>query len=120
MPILGSIVKRAIELRGKMPAIFSTKDPETVQRRELRKLLRKAAPTAFGEHYGFSEMIRTNNLVAHFQQKVPLYDYNNIFRDWWFRSLNGEPFVCWPGRVKYFALSSGTSEASSKYIPVTN
>ena len=65
-------------------------------------------------------MIRTNNLVAHFQQKVPLYDYNNIFRDWWFRSLNGEPFVCWPGRVKYFALSSGTSEASSKYIPVTN
>jgi hypothetical protein len=120
MPILGSIVKRAIELRGKMPAIFSTKDPETVQRRELRKLLRKAAPTAFGEHYVFSEMIRTNNLVAHFQQKVPLYDYNNIFRDWWFRSLNGEPFVCWPGRVKYFALSSGTSEASSKYIPVTN
>jgi len=39
---------------------------------------------------------------------------------WWYRSINGEPFVCWPGKVKYFALSSGTSEASSKYIPVTN
>lgn len=120
MPILGSIVKRAIELRNRMPAIFSTKDPEKVQRRELRKLLRKASPTAFGEHFGFSEMIRSNNLVAQFQEKVPLYDYNHIFRDWWYRSLNGEPFVCWPGRVKYFALSSGTSEASSKYIPVTS
>jgi hypothetical protein len=28
--------------------------------------------------------------------------------------------VCWPGKVKYFALSSGTSESSSKHIPVTN
>ena len=27
--------------------------------------------------------------------------------------------VCWPGKIEYFALSSGTSEASSKYIPIT-
>jgi hypothetical protein len=33
--------------------------------------------------------------------------------------LEGARNVCWPGRVKYFALSSGTSESSSKYIPVT-
>lgn len=120
MPILGSIVKRAIELKSKMPVIFSTGEPEKVQRRELRKLLHKASSTAFGEHFGFSEIIRSNNLVSQYQQGVPLYDYNQIFRDWWFRSLNGEPFVCWPGKVKYFALSSGTSEASSKYIPVTS
>ena len=31
----------------------------------------------------------------------------------------GEADVCWPGKVKYFALSSGTSETSSKYIPIT-
>ncbi|MEE4178686.1 MAG: GH3 auxin-responsive promoter family protein [Bacteroides sp.] len=120
MPILGSIIKRAIELKGRMPVIFSTREPEKVQRRELKKLLRKASSTAFGEHFGFSEMIRANDLVSQYQKRVPLYDYNQIFRDWWFRSLNGEPFVCWPGKVKYFALSSGTSEASSKYIPVTN
>ena len=119
-PILGSIVKRAIELRSKMPVIFSIKDPETVQRRELKKLMRKAAGTAFGEHFGFSEMIRSHNLVNDFQKRIPLYDYNQIFRDWWYRSLNGESFVCWPGKVRYFALSSGTSEASSKYIPVTS
>lgn len=57
--------------------------------------------------------------MADFQKKVPLYDYNSMFRKWWYRALNGEAFVSWPGRVKYFALTSGTSEASSKQIPVT-
>jgi hypothetical protein len=33
--------------------------------------------------------------------------------------MEGEENVCWPGRVKYFALSSGTSESASKHIPVT-
>jgi hypothetical protein len=119
-PIFGSIVKRAIELRGKMPVIFSNKEPEVAQRKELKKLIRRASNTAFGEHFSFSELHRSKNMVHEFQKRVPLYDYNHLFRDWWFRSLNGEPFVCWPGKVKYFALSSGTSEASSKHIPVTN
>lgn len=119
MPILGPILKQAIRLRGKMSTFFTVKDPEIVQRRELKKLLTKASNTAFGEHFGFAVMLKKNNLVHEFQQKVPLYDYNKMFRDWWYRSLNGESFVAWPGKVKYFALSSGTSEASSKYIPVT-
>ena len=42
-----------------------------------------------------------------------------MFKSWWYRILNGEGFVTWPGRVKYFALTSGTSESSSKHIPVT-
>ena len=29
------------------------------------------------------------------------------------------PDVTWPGKIKYYALSSGTSGAASKYIPVT-
>lgn len=119
-PVLGSVIKSAIELRSKMPVIFANKDPEVIQRKELKKILRRASTTAIGEHFEFGQMFRSKNMVSLFQQKVPLYDYNLIFRQWWFRSLNGEPFVCWPGRVKYFALSSGTSEASSKYIPVTN
>ena len=119
MAILGSIVKRAIELRGRMPAIFSTKDPSAIQKRELKKLLRKASNTSFGEHYGFHDIFRSKDTVGLFQKRVPMHDYNAMFKDWWYRTLNGEPFVCWPGIVRYFALSSGTSEASSKYIPVT-
>lgn len=90
------------------------------QQNVLKKLLRKAQFTHFGEAFKFSEIIRTANFVEVFQQNVPVHDYNEIFKNWWYRSLNGEPYVTWPGRVKYFALSSGTSEASSKYIPVTN
>jgi len=121
MPILGSIIKKAYELRSipidakKMMQI----DPYTTQVKVLKKLLKKAQFTAFGEYYGFSEMLNKQDVVKAFQNTVPVYDYNSMFRQWWFRALNGEPFVTWPGRVKYFALTSGTSEASSKQVPVT-
>jgi hypothetical protein len=121
LPIIGSIIKRAIELRS-----LSVKENQKgfdawkAQQNVLKRLLRKAQFTHFGEAYGFSEIIRSENVVEAFQKNVPVHDYNRIFKNWWYRSLNGEPYVAWPGRVKYFALSSGTSEASSKYIPVTN
>ena len=35
------------------------------------------------------------------------------------RALDGKPDICWPGIIKFFALSSGTSDSSSKYIPIT-
>lgn len=38
---------------------------------------------------------------------------------WWHRCQEGQENVSWPGKVKYFALSSGTSESASKHIPVT-
>ncbi len=119
MPILGSVIKRAIELRSKMPAIFQTRNAARAQKKELKKLLKKASSTAFGEHYGFYEILKSSDPITRFKETVPIHDYNTIFRDWWYRTLNGEPYVCWPGKVKYFALSSGTSEASSKQIPVT-
>jgi hypothetical protein len=119
MPILGTLVKRAYELRklpekSRMPA-----EPFNTQKRVLKKLLRKAQFTAFGEYYNFSEILKKDDFIRVFQEKVPSFDYNTMFRRWWYRALNGEPFVTWPGRVKYFALTSGTSEASSKHIPVT-
>ncbi|MGB4844912.1 MAG: GH3 auxin-responsive promoter family protein, partial [Ferruginibacter sp.] len=36
-----------------------------------------------------------------------------------YKAKEGSPDVCWPGVIKYFALSSGTSDATSKYIPIT-
>jgi hypothetical protein len=55
-----------------------------------------------------------------FQQSVPAYNYNKIYKDWWHLTLEGKSDICWPGTIKYFALSSGTSESASKYIPITN
>lgn len=121
MPILGSFIKKAYEISN-IPIDQKKRkqtNPYQTQLKVLRKLIRKAQFTAFGEHYDFSELLRTPDYVKYFQEKVPIYDYNSMFKKWWYRALNGEAFVSWPGRVKYFALTSGTSEASSKQIPVT-
>jgi len=118
MPLLGSILKRTIELNRKLPKIRRNTNFR-LQEKALKKLLNKAEFTAFGEHYNFSRILADSNPVDAFRKTVPVHDYNSMFRQWWYRSLNGEAFVTWPETVKYFALSSGTSEASSKHIPVT-
>jgi len=120
MPILGSILKNTIKLRSRIPAIKSVRDASATQRRMLKRLLRRASGTAFGEHYDFYGIMNSKDPVGEFRRRVLMHDYNTIFKEWWYRSLSGEPYVCWPGNVKYFALSSGTSESSSKHIPVTS
>ncbi len=120
MPILGSIIKSAIEFRSKIPIEnLKTQNVYKVQIRTLKKLLRQAQLTSFGEEYGFQDMLRQRNPLELFKKRVPLYDYDSMHRRWWYRTLNGEAYVSWPGQVKYFALSSGTSGAASKYLPVT-
>ena len=89
------------------------------QRKVLKKLLKKARHTEFGQQFRFDEMLLNRQYVKSFQQKVPIYDYSKLYKAFWHRTLEGVPDVCWPGRIKYFALSSGTSEAASKYIPIT-
>ncbi|MEJ2594519.1 MAG: GH3 auxin-responsive promoter family protein [bacterium] len=120
MPFLGSIIKSAYALRNKpIEKQLETLEPVSSQRKTLKKLIRKAEYTAFGEHYKFSKILSNEDFMNAFRQTVPLHDYKSMYKRWWYRSLNGESYVAWPGKVKYFALSSGTSEASSKYIPVT-
>ncbi len=121
MPILGSIIKGAIEFPSKIPFERIRKHlPSKQQEVTLRKLISKAQYTSLGEEYGFDEILENKDLVKAFQKRVPIFDYNSIHQKWWYRTLQGESFVAWPGKVRYFALSSGTSEATSKYIPVTS
>jgi hypothetical protein len=119
MPIVGSIIKRALELRSMMSGERKKIIPIIEQKKQLRKLLRKGQITAFGEHFRFDEILKNKNIIEQYQITVPVYDYTRMHNEWWYRSLAGESFVTWPGKIRYFALSSGTSEASSKYIPVT-
>ncbi|MEI7896724.1 MAG: GH3 auxin-responsive promoter family protein [bacterium] len=118
MPLLGSIIRKAYELR-QFPIDIRTIDPVREQARVLKKLLIRAQNTAFGEYYDFGTIAHNPGFADLFRERVPVHDYNAMFKNWWYRSLNGEPYVTWPGKVKYFALTSGTSEASSKHIPVT-
>lgn len=96
------------------------KSPKRQQVRVLKKLLKKARFTEFGQAYRFDEILLSKHPGKKFQQLVPTYDYNKIYDAWWHKTLKGIPDVCWPGKIKFFALSSGTSESASKYIPITN
>jgi hypothetical protein len=122
MAILGTLLKKGIRLREMMEQEYTA--PLDLQKKELKELLIAANQTEFGKYYQFSEVLRSfraghKNFYDSFRSQVPIHTYNKIYDEWWRLSLNGAKNVCWPGRVKYFALSSGTSEVSSKHIPVT-
>ncbi|MFH1322159.1 MAG: GH3 auxin-responsive promoter family protein [Bacteroidota bacterium] len=117
MAFVGKIFKGAVHLNEKLRR--TRKDISQSQEETLRKLLKKATKTAFGKSFGFENMLKSSGIKADYSTRVPLFDYDSIFEQWWHRSLAGERDVCWPGKVSYFALSSGTTGASSKQIPVT-
>ena len=88
-------------------------NPAACQRRVFHKLLGRAKDTWFGRQHGFAS-IKTH---ADFVRAVPIGDYVqqlSLFE----RMLAGEANVCWPGVVRYFAQTSGTT-AGDKRIPVT-
>ncbi len=109
---LPSNIAKALNLPGK--------SPERQQRKVLKRLLNKARFTEFGQQFHFDEILMGSDQYNAFRKRVPIFDYNKIYSEWWHKTLEGIPDVCWPGKIKFFALSSGTSEASSKYIPITN
>ncbi|MBR6775738.1 MAG: GH3 auxin-responsive promoter family protein [Bacteroidales bacterium] len=119
--IFGSLMKTVYSV-GNIPIDIKQRrlDPIKAQTKELKKLLKKASETAFGERYHFEDILKSDDILNTYRENVPIFDYNSMYKNWWFRALNGEAYVSWPGKVKYFALSSGTSEASSKFIPITN
>lgn len=88
------------------------------QRVQLARLLRSAQETDFGRQHSFETILDSEQVYESFASQVPLTDYSGM-QSWWTRSYQGEPNVAWPGVTKYFALSSGTTQGSSKYIPVT-
>jgi GH3 auxin-responsive promoter len=93
--------------------------PKRQQIKVLKKLLKKARFTEFGQQYRFDEILFHKHPGKLFQELVPASNYSKIYKEWWYKTLEGVPDVCWPDKIKYYALSSGTSEASSKYIPIT-
>jgi len=122
MAILGTLLKKGIRLREMLEQEYTS--PFDLQKKELKELLIAASQTEFGRYYNFVDILsgfRKGNkeFYNRFKSQIPIHNYNKIYDDWWKLSLKGIKDICWPGRIKYFALSSGTSESSSKHIPVT-
>ncbi|MGE0772434.1 MAG: GH3 auxin-responsive promoter family protein [Cyclobacteriaceae bacterium] len=122
MAIIGTLLKKGIKLREILEQEYTS--PFDLQKKELKELLMAASQTEFGKYYDFHSTLKKfrsghKEFYHAFKSSVPIHDYNKIHRDWWNLSLKGAKNVTWPGRNKYFALSSGTSESASKHIPVT-
>ena len=118
MALLGNLIARSLQLRKQFNLPVAT--PDTYQKYTLRQLLDRGQYTMFGKHYGFGAMLsREVDLARAFRENVPIHTYDDMYNQWWHLCQEGKENVSWPGKVKYFALSSGTSGASSKHIPVT-
>lgn len=91
--------------------------PVRTQARLLRDLLLRAADTEWGRRYGFREIAASADVVAAYQKRVPLHDYESIQSDVE-RIRRGGKGIMWPTGFKHFAVSSGTASAG-KIIPVS-
>lgn len=89
------------------------------QLRTLRKLMNKAEKTEFGIEYQFEKILQSKTFYRSYKSIVPVMDYSKMHQ-WWQKAYNGGENITWPGKIEFFALSSGTSEGSSKYIPVSD
>jgi hypothetical protein len=90
-------------------------DPVKAQERTLLALVRKAAPTRFGRDHGF-ERVRS---VADFQRLVPLRPYEDLWKTYLRDEYPVFRDLTWPGLIPYIALTSGTTEGATKYVPVS-
>ena len=88
---------------------------EALQRNVLKRLLDKASRTEWGRAHGYSKGLSYED----FARQTPLSTYEELkgFID---RMRHGESDVLWPGRVKWYAKSSGTTNDKSKFIPVSH
>lgn len=89
-------------------------NPHEVQQEVLHKLVRHAARTEYGKEFQFREI----KSYRQFQEQVPVVNYEDLL-PYISRLLAGEQNILWPGIIKWFAKSSGTTGVKSKLIPVS-
>lgn len=87
---------------------------EEVQREVLRRLLRRAAATETGRRHDFARLCGYGDFAA----AVPLATYEDV-KESIDRMRQGRRDVLWPGAVRWYAKSSGTTNDKSKFIPVS-
>jgi hypothetical protein len=91
------------------------KYPHEVQDEVLKKLIAAGRYTQFGQKYSFEDLVNYED----FKKRVPVHTYEQLY-PYIERLLHGEQNILWPSEVKWFAKSSGTTNARSKFIPVTS
>jgi hypothetical protein len=113
MGLLNSILTWVMKKRIHQMELFM-KYPYEVQDELFRKLMQTAKSTEFGRKFDFS----TIQNYQQFRDRVPVQTYEAIF-PYIERLMRGEQNILWPSEIKWFSKSSGTTNARSKFIPVS-
>lgn len=118
MAIIGKLIQRTAAYTYKRTA---NKGIEYKYQLEvLRKLLSQAKNTKFGLVHNFHEVLQKPDAVSEFQENVPITGYDEFYKNWLKDSIEGVKDHTWRGKIKFYALSSGTTGSPSKRIPVTH
>ena len=113
MEILNSIVTWVMKKRIHQIELFM-KHPHDVQHEIFDYLIEEAKNTEFGKKHKFKDI----NSYSDFVKQVPLHTYEELY-PYIKRLMEGEQDILWPSEIKWFAKSSGTTGARSKFIPVS-
>lgn len=113
IPLFNSIASWLLKKRYHQIELF-LKYPEEVQEEVLLQLLEFAEDTEIGRKYDFESISQ----YSEFKGRVPIVSYEEI-EPIIERTRRGEQNLFWPTKVKLFAKSSGTTNAKSKFIPVS-
>ena len=117
MELIGNILKNTAKVGYKRQVKKSQKLKD--QNYTLQRLLFKARLTDFGLAHNFSEILDSDLPSSAFRKTVPLTNYEQFYNEWLSQSLDDKRNITWPGRIPFYALSSGTTNSPSKRIPVT-
>ncbi len=113
MGLFNSILTWVMKKRIHQIELF-LKYPHEVQQDVFSNLIATARDTEFGKNHGFKDLTS----FSQFDERVPVRSYEEHF-PFIERMMRGERNVLWPSEIKWFAKSSGTTNAKSKFIPVS-
>lgn len=119
MAVKGNILQSVLKGSTKIGSKNESRTPIQLQKKALKRLLRRAKDTKFGQSYRFNKILKSENELVTFQRFVPIHDYDSMYESWWKETIEGKEDITWPGKITRFALSSGTSGSASKQIPVS-
>ena len=113
IPIFNSVASFFLKRRISQIELF--KDyPIEVQQEVLRKMIVYSIDTEIGKKYDFKTIRHYND----FKERLPTVTYEEIYEDIE-RNRKGEQNIFWRTPIKWFAKSSGTTNAKSKFIPIS-
>ncbi|MCF3931938.1 GH3 auxin-responsive promoter family protein [Acuticoccus sp. M5D2P5] len=87
----------------------------SLQESQLLSLVHRARGTQFGRDHDFGAI----ESVADYQTRVPLRSFEDFRADYFDAAFPVLEDLTWPGRIPYFAASSGTSSGRTKHIPIS-